>query len=132
MSCWSAPGRGDKEDLPVEEVQEDDGEVAENLSGRKKSDMDSSENLEENCEMDEKTNGKDFKKRFPNLSPNLAEKMFSLTCTPCHEGRIVWDCELCLEMMQLDLRLSFDMEIEQSDIVINDQANTCLIHFYKR
>ena len=42
QSCWAAPGREDKEDLPEEEVQGEAGEDVEGLCGHKKSDDDTS------------------------------------------------------------------------------------------
>ena len=56
MSCWSAPGREDKEDPPEEKVQEDDGEVVEDLSGRKMSDVEPTRKLEENSQTNKEKN----------------------------------------------------------------------------
>ena len=116
QSCWAAPGREDKEDLPEEEVQGEDGEDVEGLCGHKKSDDDTGDkkmNTKSEKENEEETSETSLDKYFQTLSPALAEKLFILSSTPCHEGKFVWDCELCLEMLNLDLKLSFQLDTEQ-------------------
>ena len=109
MSCCYELGRDHSEDLPEEEVQEEDG-TEESLSGQVKSDKEDTDGqteLGENFEGNEETK---FKKQFLNLTPDSVEKLFSLTSIPCHQGIFVWDCELCLEMLLLELKLSFDLD----------------------
>ena len=112
LSCWVATGREDKEDLPEEEVQGEGGEDVEGLYGHKKSDDDTGDK-KLNTKSEEETSERSLDKCFPNISPALAEKLFILSSTPCHEGKFVWDCELCLEMLNLDLKLSFQLDTEQ-------------------
>ena len=105
MSCCYELGRDHSEDLPEEEVQEEDG-TEESLSGQVKSDKEDTDGQKELVENEETK----FKKQFPNLTPDSVEKLFSLTSIPCHQGKFVWDCELCLEMLLLELKLSFDLD----------------------
>ena len=89
LSCWAAPGREDKEDLPEEEVLEEDGKDVEGLCGHKKSDDDTGDkkvNTKSEKQNKEKTSETSLDKCFPNLSLALAEKLFILSSTPCHEG----------------------------------------------
>jgi hypothetical protein len=83
----------------------------EGLCGHKKSDDTISEK-----ENEEETFEASSDKCFPSLSPALAEKLFILSSTPCHGEKFVWDCELCLEMLNLDLKLSFQLDTEQSAV----------------
>ena len=89
----------------------------EGLCGHKKSDDDNGDkkvNAKIEKENEEETSEKSLDKCFPSLSPASSEKLFILSSTPCHEGKFVWDCELCLEMLNLDLKLSFQLDTEQS------------------
>ena len=83
--------------------------MVESLSGQVKSDKED-EGLRELVENDEENEEIKFKKQFPNLVPDSVEKLFRLTSTPCHQGKFVWDCELCLEMLLLELKLAFDLD----------------------
>jgi hypothetical protein len=89
----------------------------EGLCGHKKSDDDDTSGKKVNTksvkENVEETPEENLDKCFTSLSPPLAEKLFILSSTPCHEGKFVWDCELCLEMLNLDLKLSFKLDTEQ-------------------
>ena len=81
LSCWAAPGREDKEDLPEEEVQGEDGEDVEGLCGHKKSDDDNGDkkmNTKSEKENEEETSETSLDKYFQNLSPALAEKLLIL------------------------------------------------------
>ena len=70
-------------------------------------------NTKSEKENEEETSERSLDKCFPNISPALAEKLFILCSTPCHELKFVWDCELCLEMLNLNLKLSFQLDTEQ-------------------
>ena len=109
------PTRKNQEDHPEQVVHEEHTEDVEGLCGQNESDNDddsdkksNEESPKDNTEIEENDN-KEPESLFPNLTPDLAEKMLILTSTSCQEGTLVWDCELCLELFRLDLKLSFGL-----------------------
>ena len=74
-------------------MDQDVEEVAEDSSGPENFDDVDAENLQ-------------------NIGEKLSAKLSVLKSTvcPCPGGMFIWDCEVCLEILRLDLILSWDLQ----------------------